>query len=439
MSRTAEDDVLLYCLGADAHRAGAVGSGLPARADWNGVIERAIPHGVAPLLHKRIAAGGAGAAIPLAARRRLRAIYLRSGARNLRVFHDLAAVLAGLRGDGVEVIALKGAHLAPIVYGDIAVRPMGDVDLLVPKGDLSRAEATLRRVGCRLERPGGHNRHWYASRHFHLRYRARGGTPVELHWDLAPPSARSRMSIGGIWQRAQPAQIAGVDVLAMSPEDLILHLCLHASQAHEYEWGLKPLCDVAAVVSHFAGRIDWEALLRHVADCRIDRAACWVLRLAREMLAADVPRRVLGRLGLDALEPQFVETLQEYTLSAAFAPGQGDDEGPWEVLGSLDRARGLRRRASVLLRAVLPPVDRLRDIYALPPGTLRAYVYYLLRPFDLLRRRGADMLRWALGTRSAERAIARETARDAVLRAMADERSPGPDQPPSREGSAAQP
>ena len=83
------------------------------------------------------------------------AAYLENAARNLRLYDNLCKVLKILRRDGIPVIVLKGAHLAELVYGNRALRFMGDLDLLVQKDDVMRVDALLIEMGCT---PTVHNR-----------------------------------------------------------------------------------------------------------------------------------------------------------------------------------------------------------------------------------------------------------------------------------------
>ncbi|MEO8587228.1 MAG: nucleotidyltransferase family protein [Acidobacteriota bacterium] len=68
----------------------------------------------------------------------------RAGARARRLRSTWEGTVRTLRGAGVEVIALKGAALAFFHYPDPALRPMGDLDLLlVDPRDLGRATDAL--------------------------------------------------------------------------------------------------------------------------------------------------------------------------------------------------------------------------------------------------------------------------------------------------------
>ena len=75
---------------------------------------------------------------------------LQSGARARRLQRTLLSVVLALRAAGVEVVALKGAVLAFFHYPDAALRPMGDLDLLLrDPANLARATSALVGVGWR--------------------------------------------------------------------------------------------------------------------------------------------------------------------------------------------------------------------------------------------------------------------------------------------------
>ena len=135
-------------------------------------------------------------------------------ARNMNLYHELSHVLTVLRHDDIPVIVLKGAHLAEIVYENIALRPMCDVDLLVKKEDLTRVQRKLLETGYSP----------FTNRLL-----------LDIHWHLENSMTDLPVDMDMIWERAQPAFIAGVKVLVLSPEDLLLHLCLHLGFHHFFQ------------------------------------------------------------------------------------------------------------------------------------------------------------------------------------------------------------
>ena len=122
-------------------------------AGWDEVVREAGRHGVIPLLYLRVRDAGSGWAMPARVEQDLRAAYYRGFGRNARLYRSLSQALSALRGAGIPVITLKGVHLAELVYHKIALRSMGDANLLVRKTDLGRAADRLQELGYRPARP----------------------------------------------------------------------------------------------------------------------------------------------------------------------------------------------------------------------------------------------------------------------------------------------
>ena len=149
---------------------------------------------------------------------RLREASLACAAKNLMLFADLAKIVVAAQTAGWPVIPLKGAFLAEAVYGDIALRPMADLDLLVKPADLPRAIETLRRLGYESEQPFDPVAQQAGFQDMPPMRRP-GGAMVELHWTLVTPLCGARIDeheLEGIWCRAAPATIAGAPALALA-------------------------------------------------------------------------------------------------------------------------------------------------------------------------------------------------------------------------------
>ena len=123
---------LLDCLHRDESRLDPLVLSVLTDEEWIALIEMATWHGVAPLLYQRLKAPPLAGCVPDGVRERLRGLYLNTAACNMRLYEELRPLLLALRAAGIPVIVLKGAYLAEQVYRNIALRPMGDIDLLVP-------------------------------------------------------------------------------------------------------------------------------------------------------------------------------------------------------------------------------------------------------------------------------------------------------------------
>ena len=269
--------------------------------EWNALLAMAKAQKILPLLFHRLQHLGLQPAVPHEIWLEMRKTYLGNITRNLRLYGELGRIVTFLRAEQIPVIALKGLHLAQIVYRNIALRQIGDMDILVPLGLVPRAWELL--VANGYQNPPGQTvdfdmqtKHQY---HVLLRLIKPRPAAVEMHWSLTRPNERESLSIGdiqGIWDRSTPIDPGGVQMLGLSPEDLLLHLCLHTSYHHRFEFGLRPSCDIAWTIDHFGAALDWELLCSQARNRGWKRGVTLALRLARDLMGAGVPEVTLSAL-----------------------------------------------------------------------------------------------------------------------------------------------
>ncbi len=244
MNRTATHDLLLYCLREkpDASRLEQL-----TPADWHDLMQQARSHAVLYLLYHRLKTRNLDRHIPADIHQAVRTEYFELAWRNNSLYNDLSKILKTLQQENIPVILLKGAHLAQVVYGNIALRPMGDIDLLVRKNDLPKAKELLLGLGYSPFKEIDIATACVGSQHLPPMVK-QDAPPVELHWTIENPTRPFTIDIDGLWQRTQPSSVANFDTLTLSPEDLLLHLCLHTSAHHLYSNGLRAFCDIRETI-----------------------------------------------------------------------------------------------------------------------------------------------------------------------------------------------
>jgi len=329
-SRRSTFGLLCQCLRTEA------GGTLPerirrlTRTEWDHLLEESGRHAVTPLLYFCLTTAGCGPHIPRDITRRLRHVYLHSTATNARRYRNLSTILAALNEADVPVIALKGAHLAEIVYdGMIGLRPMCDVDLLFRKEDLERSQKVLSELDC--FRPGKNT--------FNL----------DIHWNIEETDlfgdrglaiAQLNIDIGGLWERAQPAVVSEVDSQVLSPEDLLIHLCMHVCFHHLLRSaGLRGLYDVRQTILHFRDQIQWNVVQSRSNQWGVSNVVLLTLLLAKELLNAEVPDQVIESLPpecrdgavMDWAVCQLIDTEKEsYESLSPFFWGTVSPGSSWE-------------------------------------------------------------------------------------------------------------
>jgi hypothetical protein len=133
-----------------------------------------------------------------------------------------------------------------------------------------------------------------------------GLSTIEVHWHITPPP--SAVPVEELWQRAVPARIAGVDTHVFAAEDLVLHLAVHATYNSRCVVSVRACCDLAEVAR--TQPVDWDVVAGRAQRWKVGAGTYLLLRLARELLDAPIPRDVL-----DALAPRdFDERLLRIAL-----------------------------------------------------------------------------------------------------------------------------
>jgi hypothetical protein len=263
---------------------------------WPEILTRAIACDLAPLLYYRLKDLHAVRSVPPAVMDRLKRNYQWHAARNMNLYAKLQEVGDAFAGEKIPLILLKGAVLADLIYGDVALRPMRDVDILVRKSDLDAADELLRRMGYtpnETYRP----EEWFRNFHHNIPYLSRDRSLIlELHHNIVPPTAPVTIPAEDLWQDARVVDIMNEEALILSPEKFILHLCVHLAYDDRFYRSLRALSDIAATIAFYKETIDWTKFISHVRAYKADRSVYYALWLAYGLVHAEVPLAVLESL-----------------------------------------------------------------------------------------------------------------------------------------------
>ncbi len=374
-------DLLLRCLRRDTECLDEDRLRALSNNEWEELLALATAHSVRPLLYQRLKTGAPKDIVPAAVMESSRNCCLANAARNLRLCKQLRELVTALHSEDIPVVLLKGLYLAEAIYRSLAVREIGDLDLLVREEDLVRAAETLTGMGYLTQHTYSLEAQMHAMHHLPCFSKTNVEcVPVELHWNVVLPRSPHFIVPDDLWTRALPVRVGNTELLGLCPEDVLLHLCEHASYHHEFSRGVHPLCDIAETVRTFGPSLNWDAVVTRAMQWRWDRGAYIALRLSREHLGAPVPSQVLRALrspGFDdallmmALDQTFT-SLGEPLVSSTFA-------NMWQQKGW-----GGRLKAG-LQRFIIPRLV-LCSQYGLSPGSPMVYPYYLVRCKGLLFR-----------------------------------------------------
>lgn len=262
--------------------------------DWTFLLELASAHGLVPLLYQHAEDAGAGA-VPANVLTALWAAQEVTSRRNQAMSRELLRVVDLLEHYRIACIPYKGPMLAQQLYGDVAMRQFGDLDILVRCKDVPRARQLLAQAGYAPAHALTRDAEAALLRspsHYHTMLLHEGtGVAVELHWRTDPARAVETLC-PDLWTRPERTAFRGARMRAFRRDELLLILALHGSKHHWSSLGW--LVDVAELVRQ--GEPGWDWLWQAAARLRARRRLALGLHLAHALLGCPLPDDTLRRI-----------------------------------------------------------------------------------------------------------------------------------------------
>ncbi len=319
-------------------------------ADWDATLRLARLARVLGVLAHRIRSDQSRwARVPEPVRGHLRASINYAAHRAQMVRMELAALDRALPAD-MQVIVLKGAAYqlqgVPIAQG----RSPNDVDLLVARADLDRAESVLNQAGWVSEVRDDYDQRYYREWSHELppmRYPGHA-LEVDLHHTIAPVTSHARADDRLLFDGL--VLIPGSRYWALDPCDQIIHAAVHLFQDSELDARLRDLVDIDGLVRfHLRDEGTWNRLIERAGRHGATRLLWYGLHYCKAWLATPVPERALRQA-----PPRRAQWAMDWVFSRATLP-RLPDRPPGAMVrlaGALGRLRYhlLRMPPALLLR-----------------------------------------------------------------------------------------
>jgi hypothetical protein len=183
MAQKLEVGYLLRCVSGQVREAGLNEFDSLSDSDWKNIIRVSLRHNVIPQVYENLKTEIQKVAIPEWVLQELRELYHQHALLAVQQFDEISRILHEFSNTSLQVIVLKGAHLAEIIYDHHSFRPMTDLDLFVKKENLEDAEVHLLSLGYNSSRP--YDLQKELENHHHLPpFVKENALPVEIHWSL---------------------------------------------------------------------------------------------------------------------------------------------------------------------------------------------------------------------------------------------------------------
>jgi hypothetical protein len=353
--------------------------------DWVYLVCTARAHAVTPVVYRSLASLRTGL-VPPPVLEELRQEFYRNTGRNLFLAKELAGIIKIFDGCGIAAIPYKGPVLAAAVYGSLALRAFGDLDILVREQDYALAQRLLSDAGFQLVK---------AYEHEVTFADPTGRLAVDLHRTMTDREISSPLSFDYLWRHVQPVSLGETHVLGLSPGDTLLMLATQITKdSGSHYFQLAKICDIAELVRRHPG-LDLAATLREAKQLGCERMVLYSLGLATRLLGALLPIAIRR-----AMEDQrVIEPLVDQACLRLFAGTvRSIDERDvshfrWRIRERLrDKLHPTVRRFA---RDLITPCELDRRLFPLPAEL--SCLYYLIRPARLLCKVGVAQAKSAIG------------------------------------------
>jgi hypothetical protein len=303
--------------------------------DWQKVIEIGQSNRMQTLLHQVLRATGMMVKVPPAACEALQQDVIKLTHAASRMGNTLRQYLRRAAEQGLESVILKGLSVSINVYGNPAMRPGADIDILVRADHVQVSLDILEEIGIGQHWPNLLDDRYYQQHHLHQQ-RCSEDLRIwfEVHWALDHPYTLLTIDYEALMDRTTPGELLGEPVNNLSLPDLVLSLAIHLVKHAIYlpsvlhrpdlariilaDGMLMYYLDIAEVIRRHQAEIDWALT--------VDLAHQWgavdilgsVLRVCEDYLDTPVPAWVMTSLpvkGPGPLTQRAMNGLADYEIA----------------------------------------------------------------------------------------------------------------------------
>jgi len=324
--------------------------------EWEFFLSESAAEKIQPLLYEELAGKQL---LPQSIEGVLENEYQSSAQKNLFLLHELGNVINCLSQAGIEAVVLKGAALLENIYGNIAARPMLDLDLLIKKEQVPRAVQLLLEEGYHQDiEPQAGSALLYENELLLLKS---GIKPIqlEIHWHLFDsPYYQREVNLDWFWEQSSSVEFGNFRGRIFRPEALLLHLFGHLALHHSDQPSILWLVDLAEVLTAYKDLIDWDLVIEQAVEHHLVRSLQWSTdQMMAFFLYPLIPMSVARKI-----ESLSVDAGEAVAFSMAI---QADRSVAHYIWSDISLMPGRRSKLHFLVVKLIPAPSYLRSRYNL--------------------------------------------------------------------------
>lgn len=333
-------------------------------ASWQMILDLAVTHRIQGYLYFNLQRNGVLEWLPTAVGQKLLELFQKETMRNLRFQGELRRIADMLASQNTPVLALKGLHLIATVYPHIGTRHFKDIDFLIPVSKARQTYDLIKAMGYHVFRADEPDDALFSFIHNHQlpqMFNPQRKIFLEIHGQITRP-LRVRLDTATICQRAVDIDIPGHHYKVLSPEDLLLHLCVHIAYADNFYMGLRHYLDIYLLLEKHQTSLDWDIVVHEAKKSQCHTGVYLVLKITSLLFAIEISQQT-------RFKPASDENI-EHLLRTAFAFLWAFDKSSsyYDQYKKLPRDMTQQHVPKKLNRVFLDKAA-LRELYHLPENT----------------------------------------------------------------------
>lgn len=216
---------------------------------------------------------------------------------NLLLSSELLKILKLLISHNIPVVPYAGPVLANRIYGNLALKEINWMDLIIDEKYAQKSKEILLQQGFELKhspKPG--KEHAYMkSVHEYIFIKEKGLIQINLRWNYLKKSFSAPENIETIWdyKKMIPVVFNRFKIFNPSIEQLFIILSI---ECVNFQWTrLGYICDIAELVRN-NDYLDWNKIFETAKKFKIEKIIFINLFLINELLGVNIPKYIIDKI-----------------------------------------------------------------------------------------------------------------------------------------------
>ncbi len=280
---SAELELLLYCAKYQTPKTIQYIRALcQTEINWPCVFDMAFRHGLLPILNQKLREH-CPSLLADSLLHDLQQLHTANTLRNASLTDELIKIVKLFQQHHIVALSFKGPVLAVSAYGDVTLRQISDLDILVKASHYVKAKALLVEHGHHMSHDSKQEARTLQAQLWH----EKKGISIDLHFGIPPNYLR--LDTNPLFTSIGTVNLHGTQVPTLTPSAHLVILCINIFKENWHSLG--KLCDVANLANAHP-QLDWQQVNELARQLNVKRIVHLTLLLVNEFLSKEATQKI---------------------------------------------------------------------------------------------------------------------------------------------------